>query len=47
MAKEEVVENKYAEYNIFLSFSSSSHSFFPALSFAVLAPPPSDVPISR
>jgi len=43
MAKEEVVENKYAGRNIFLSFSSSSHLFFPAFSLAVLAPPPSDV----
>jgi len=46
MAKEEVVENKYAGCNIFLSFSSS-HMFFPAFSLAVLAPPPSDVHISH
>ena len=47
MAKEEVVENKYAGRNIFLSFSSSSHLFFPAFSLAVLAPPPSDVRVSH
>ena len=47
MAKEEVVENKYAGCTIFLSFSSSSHLFFPAFSLAVLAPPPSDVHISH
>ena len=46
MTKEEVVENKYAGCNIFLSFSSS-HLFFPASSLAVLAPPPSDVWISH
>ena len=47
MAKEEVVENKYVGYNIFLSFSFSSHLFFPAFSLAVFVPPPSDVRTSH
>ena len=40
MAKEEVVENKYAGYNIFLSFSFSSHFFFPAFSRGCFGPTP-------